>query len=201
MPRQLDLFLKDVASAKAKGDAADAELIKKLKVLPAEKFVRVPREVLNALSNEQYADIVRAVAPFVKLKLPVPAPSPQPKRNADWSALPRPIVAIVAGLLLGIAILLTTIFAPQVPEWWSYLIPLSRETDATYWPRCERLTRWTDGCVYVVTHGLSWTDAARYLDLPESDLRRLNYHIQTDTIPAGAYLTVWRNRFELQRSR
>jgi hypothetical protein len=201
MPKKLDEFLKDVESAKAKGDAADTELIKKLKTLSPEDFARVPRQVLSMVSNQQYADIVRTIAPDMTLKQPkLISPSPRLKRRI-WSWLPRPFVAIVSGFLLGVAILCAIIFTPTVVEWWSYATPLTRETDATTWPRCPRLTRWTDGCVYRVKSGLTWTEAAGYLDMPLSNLIRVNRHIQTDMIPAGATLIVWRDRFKLQEHR
>lgn len=204
MPKQqLRVFLKDVASAKAKGDAADAAVIRKLKTLSADEFARVPRDMLNSLSNEQYKDIVNTVAPHVELKEPEPAPSlAKPKqRHLNWRLLPRWVVAVFAGLLLGIAILIAASSATPLQEWWSYSTPLSRGMNVATWPRCQRLTRWTDGCVYRVTRGLSWSDAAGLVDLPETYLRWLNSHIQADPIPAGSDLTIWRERFPLQGGR
>lgn len=203
MPKQqLQAFLEDVASAKAKGDAADAAVVTKLKALSADEFARVPRDMLNSLSNEQYKDIVATVAPHVELKEPEAPPSPaKPKRHLNWRLLPRWIVAVFAGLLLGSAILIAAISATPLQEWWSYSTPLSRGTNVATWPRCQRLTQWTDGCVYRVTRGLSWSDAASLVELPEIYLRWLNSHIQADPIPAGSDLTIWRQRFPLQEDR
>jgi hypothetical protein len=54
MTSKLDVFLKDVKSATAKADAADAEVVGKLKTLSAEDFARLPRSLLSHLSERQY---------------------------------------------------------------------------------------------------------------------------------------------------
>jgi hypothetical protein len=205
MPEKLSEFLKDVASAKAKGDAADAEIISKLKNLSPEDFARIPRDVLGTLSAAQYADVVSSIAPDVKLKAaPIKTASEQPYKRklrdyVTW--IPIPVVAVVVSIAIGMAILAAAISTSPALEWWSYSKPLSLPVYVAEWPRCPRLTRWTDGCVYHVTKGLSWRDAAGYLGVSESYFRHINRHITDDSIPAGADLTVWRERFLLRESR
>ena len=205
MPEKLSEFLKDVASAKAKGDAADAEVISKLKDLSPEDFARVPRDVLATLSAAQYADVVGSIAPEVKLKADrIEAAYEQryKRKLCDYFAwIPVPVVAVVVSIVVAMAILGVTINTTPALEWWSYSKPLSLPVHVAEWPRCPQLTRWTDGCVYRVNKGLSWRDAAEYLDVPESYFRHLNRHITDDPIPAGADLIVWRERFPLRESR
>lgn len=205
MPEKLSKFLKDVASAKANGDAAEVDLIAKLKGLLPEDFARVPRDIVGSLSASQYADVVRSIAPNLKLngaKMKA-APEDRYKRTfRDYLAwIPAPIVAMVVSIVIGMAILAAAISTTPALEWWSYSKSLSLPVYVAEWPRCLRLTRWTDGCVYRVTKGLPWRDAAGYLDVPESYLRHLNRHITDVSIPAGADLTVWRERFPLRESR
>jgi hypothetical protein len=205
MPEKLSEFLKDVASAKAKGDAADAEVISKLKDLSPEDFARVPRDVLGTLSVAQYADVVNSIAPEVKLKAAkteVAHEKRYKRKLRDYLAwIPVPVVAVVVSIVVGMAILGVAISTTPALEWWSYSKPLSLPVYVAEWPRCRMLTRWTDGCVYRVAKGLSWRDAAGYLDVPESYFRHLNRHITDDPIPAGADLTVWRERFPLREAR
>jgi len=205
MPSKLSEFLSDVSSAKAKGDAADAEVVSKLKGLSPEDFARVPRDVLGDLSSVQYADVVGSIAPDVKLNKPKVKAAVVKRQTWAWrdywTWIPLPAIAVVASLTLGMTILAAAIITTPLLEWWCYSKPLSLPAYVIDWPRCARLSRWTDGCVYSVTKNLSWKDAAAYLDLPESFLRRLNHHIADDPIPAGATLTVWRERFLLQEPR
>lgn len=202
MPDKLAQFLNDVASAKAKGDAADAGVVAKLRSLSPENFARVPREILGGLSNTQYADVVGSIAPDLKLKVPKVSPRRRSPRVADVvSWIPRVLVATGTALSAGAVILLVAINAGPLINWWSYSQPLARSVEVGGWPACPRLDRWTDGCVYHVTAGISWQDAARGLDLPESYLRRLNRHIPDPAIPATASLIVWRERFPLREVR
>lgn len=204
MPDKLSQFLDDVANAKAKGDAADRSIVAKLKGLPPADFARVPREILSGLSNTRYAEIVGSIAPDVTLQAPESASAIAPGRRSlrlaiSW--MPRAFVAVVNALVIGTIILLIAINAGLIANWWSYSQSLSRSAEVQAWPACARLDRWTDGCVYQVTKRLSWREAARDLDLPESYLRRLNRHIADDPIAAGASLIVWRERFPLKETR
>lgn len=202
MPDKLANFLSDVASAKVKGDQAEADIVTKLKGLSPEDFARVPRDVLSGLSARRYAEVVQAIAPELKLKTPIEAAvvAPRPTRSWTeyWSWIPVPVIAVTVSLMAGAVILTAMVYTTPYLEWRSYATPLSRPAQVAKWPRCSRLTRWTDGCVYRVTTGLSWRDAANDLDIPESYFRHLNGHITIDPIPAGSNLTVWRERFPLQ---
>lgn len=115
--------------------------------------------------------------------------------------IPAPVAAVMISIFSGMVILAAAISATPMLEWQSYSKALSRPAVVAEWPRCPRLSRWTDGCVYQVTSGLSWRDAATYLDIPESYLRHLNRHIPGNSISAGSDLTVWRDRFPLQEIR
>ena len=204
MTSKLDVFLKDVKSATAKADAADAEVVGKLKTLSAEDFARLPRSLLSHLSERQYREIVHSIAPTVTLKRE-PAlvhsnrPSTKHKSLGNW--IPRSAVAAGLAIVAGLLVLIVGVGAGPMLEWWSYGKPLVRSASVAAWPRCPHLTSWTDGCVYRVVKGLDWSEAAHDLALPESYLRKLNQHILSQSIPAESDLIVWRQRFPLQGER
>ncbi len=204
MTSKLDVFLKDVKSATAKADAADAEVVGKLKTLSAEDFARLPRSLLSHLSERQYREIVHSIAPTVTLKRE-PAlvhsnrPSTKHKSLGNW--IPRSAVAAGLAIVAGLLVLIVGVGAGPMLEWWSYGKPLVRSSSVAAWPRCPHLTSWTDGCVYRVVKGLDWSEAAHDLALPESYLRKLNQHIRSQSIPAESDLIVWRQRFPLQGER
>jgi hypothetical protein len=206
MPDKLSQFLDDVANAKAEGDAADRSVVARLKGLSPADFARVPREILSGLSNARYADIVGSIAPDVTLPASEPLRTIAPRRQslriaATVSWIPRAVVAVMAALTTGMVILLIAVNIGLVADWWSSSQPLVRSVEVQTWPACPRLDRWTDGCIYDMTKGLSWRQAAHDLDLPESYLRRLNRHISDDPISTGASLIVWRERFPLQEKK
>lgn len=202
MTSKLDEFLKDVESATAKADAADAEVVGKLKRLSAEDFARLPRSLLSHLSDRQYREIVHSIAPTVTLKREpalVRSNRPGTKHSSFSNWIPRSAVAASLAIVAGLLVLIVAVGAGPMLEWWSYGKPLVRNASVAAWPRCPHLTSWTDGCVYRVVKGLDWSDAAHDLALPESYLRKLNHHIPSQSIPAASDLIVWRERFPLQR--
>ena len=202
MTSKLDEFLKDVESATAKADAADAEVVGKLKRLSAEDFARLPRSLLSHLSDRQYREIVHSIAPTVTLKRQpalVRSNRPGTKHSSFSNWIPRSAVAASLAIVAGLLVLIVAVGAGPMLEWWSYGKPLVRNASVAAWPRCPHLTSWTDGCVYRVVKGLDWSDAAHDLALPESYLRKLNHHIPSQSIPAASDLIVWRERFPLQR--
>lgn len=204
MARKLDEFLKDVESATAKADAADAEVVGKLKTLSAEDFARLPRSLLSHLSDRQYREIVHSIAPTVTLKRePALTRSSRPgaKHKSLGKWIPRSAVAASLAIVAGLLVLIVGVGAGPMLEWWSYGKPLVRSPSTAAWPRCPHLTSWTDGCVYRVVKGLNWSEAAYDLALPESYLRNLNHHIPSQYIPVQSELIVWRERFALQAER
>jgi len=201
---KLDEFLKDVESATAKANAADAEMVGKLKTLSAEDFARLPRSLLNNLSDRQYQEIVHSIAPTVTLKRePALTRSSRPgtKHKSLGKWIPRSAVAASLAIVAGLLVLIVGVGAGPMLEWWSYGKPLVRSASVAAWPRCPHLTSWTDGCVYRVVKGLNWSEAAYDLALPESYLRKLNHHIPSQYIPVQSDLIVWRERFALQAER
>jgi hypothetical protein len=201
MPTKLKSFLADVASARAKSEAAEAEVINTLKGMSPAEFARVPRSVLSGLTNQQYEAVVKAIAPGIKLKQATPpalaVPKPKARLGIRW--MPRSAAAAGCAIMLGTLTIFAVLAATPALERWSYSGPLLRTADVATWPKCPRLTRWTDGCLYQVTRGVSWSDAAGSLDIPETTLRELNRHIRFPDIPSGSSLCVWRYRFELQQ--
>jgi hypothetical protein len=52
---------------------------------------------------------------------------------------------------------------------------------------CSRLTASIDGCLYRVDTRLAWQDAARWLAIPEAELRRVNSAPDATALQAGQH--------------
>jgi hypothetical protein len=77
--------------------------------------------------------------------------------------------------------------------------PSALSSDVNRWPRCPRLDRYTDACLYVVQERLRWSDATQLLVLPLDTLRATNRHLGAgDLLPRGAVLVVWRGQLRLE---
>ncbi len=201
MPAKVESFLANVASTRAKSEAADADFVKTLKGLSPAEFARVPRAVLNELTNQHYADVVRAIAPDIELKQETTPPAvvrKKPKARLGFGWISRAVTAASCAIVFGLVAVMAVLEAPPAFERLSYSRAIQRSADVAGWPRCPRLTRWTDGCIYQVMKGLGWAEAARDLGLPEEALHDLNRQIHSDYIPSGANLIIWRYRFPLQ---
>jgi hypothetical protein len=97
----------------------------------------------------------------------------------------------IACLCSGLASISVVAALPYVP---SLTSPPIRSMDASTWPQCGRLSPETDGCVYFVESGLTWPDAAHWLDMPLPLLLKANQSNGTVPLAKGAPLIVWRFR-------
>src|SRR5690606_35618651 len=81
--------------------------------------------------------------------------------------------------------------------------PLPR--NAGEWPRCARLVRLTDGCVYRTGGGnLTLERAADHLVMAPDELKRLNPHLAgfgDRPMPAGSIVVVLRDIGRIERKR
>lgn len=202
MAERLKAFLKDVSSLREQRGAEQSARLDRLKTMTAEQFVRVPREDLQDLTDQQYTEIVRHVASDHRL------PELQEviaKSDKSWFglrriAIPTAVRAIVFGLTTGLLVLILSLAIGPAMEWWQYRTPPLRSQATVTWPRCHRLDGWVDGCTYVPVRDMAWERAANLLGIPESELRNVNRHIAQAYIPAQATLIVWRYRTQLYRS-
>lgn len=199
MAERLKVFLNDVRTLRAQQSAEQLARMDRLKVMTPEQLVRLPRQELQELTDRQYAEVVRHVAPEHRLPEPQ-AVSVAPGKS--WAGL-RPIAiptaarAALLGGLMGLAVLLASISAGPTIDWWHYRKSPVRSAQASTWPTCPRLSGWVDGCTYVPLRDLAWDRAASLLEMSETELRQANHHINQAFIPAQTTLVVWRHRGQL----
>ncbi|MCX7321286.1 MAG: hypothetical protein NT113_17995 [Hyphomicrobiales bacterium] len=196
MAERLKAFLKDVSTLRAQRNAEQLARMDQLKAMTPEQLVRLPRQELQELTDRQYAEIVRQVAPEHHLPKP-------PEVSADaarsWAvlrgiAIPTAARAAVLGMLAGLPVLLASLAIGPTIDWWHYRNPPVRSAQAATWPPCPRLSGRVDGCIYVPMRDLGWDRAASLLELPEADLQETNRDINQAYIPGQTALVVWRHR-------
>ncbi|MBC9880074.1 hypothetical protein G8O24_22340 [Bradyrhizobium sp. INPA01-394B] len=199
MPKRLEAFLKDVSTLRAQQSAEQSARMDRLKAMTPEQLVRLPRQELQELTDRQYAEIVRHVAPEHRL------PEPQEVSvgaftfwaRLRWIALPTAARAAMLGVLTGLLVLFVSLAVGPANDWWHYRTPPVRSAEASTWPPCPRLSGWVDGCTYVPMRDIAWDRAASLLEMPEAELRQANQHIGPAYIPAQTTLVVWRHRGKL----
>jgi hypothetical protein len=203
MATRLETFLNDVRSAREQQAAERLDRLQQLKAMTPEEFVRLPREELQDITNTEYSEIVRQIAPDHRL----PKLQETPKHSSQWwtslrrIAVPISLRAALLGLIAGLLVLIASLAIGPGIDWWQYLTPPIRTVNATRWPSCMRLSAWVDGCVYTPATNLGWDRAADLLQMSEIELRRNNRHIHNQTyIPRRTMLIVWRDRGELQET-
>ena len=199
MAERLKAFLKDVSTLRAQQSAEQLARMDRLKAMTPEQLVRLPRSELQELTDRQYAEVVRHVAPEQQL------PEPQDVSvgpGKSWAglrsiAIPTAARAAVLSVLMGLAVLLTSLAVGPTIDWWQYRKPPVRSTQASTWPGCPRLSGWVDGCIYVPARDIAWDHAADLLEMSEAELRQANQHIKAAYVPAQTTLVVWRRRGQL----
>ncbi|MET4519519.1 hypothetical protein [Bradyrhizobium sp. I1.7.5] len=199
MAERLKAFLKDVSTLRAQQSAEQLARMDRLKAMTPEQLVRLPRPELQELTDRQYAELVRHVAPEHELPEPQ-AVSVAPGKS--WAglraiAIPTAARAAVLGVLTGLAVLFASLAAGPTIDWWQYRKPPVRSAQASTWPGCPRLSGWVDGCTYVPVRDMAWERAADLLEMSEAELRQANQHINGTYIPAQTTLVVWRHRGQL----
>lgn len=199
MAERLKAFLKDVSSLGAQQRAEQSARLEKLRAMTPAQFVRVPREELQELTDRQYAEIVRHVAPEHRLPEPqeVSVGAATFWARLRWFAIPTAARAAALGVLTGLLVLLASLAVGPALDWWHYRVPPVRSAQAATWPPCPRLSGRVDGCTYVPMRDMAWDSAASLLEMPEAELRQANQHIDPAYIPAQTTLVVWRHRSQL----
>ncbi|BAR57862.1 hypothetical protein ACFLEY_03930 [Bradyrhizobium sp. YCK136] len=199
MAERLKTFLQDVRTLRAQQGAEQSARLDRLRAMTPEQLVRLPREELQQLTDRQYVEIVRHVAPEHRLPEPqeVPVGSGESWARLRSIAIPTAARAAVLGVLTGLAVLLASLAVGPTIDWWHYRKPPVRSAQASTWPGCPRLSGWVDGCTYVPVRDIAWERAADLLEMSEAELRQANQHINAAYIPAQATLVLWRHRGQL----
>ena len=194
------IFHKDVA--KVKRDAANdtRQLMSRLKQLTPAQFVRLPAKTLARLTAAQYREVVGIIAP--EIGLPVPSPPPDPGHEAPswrerWRLLPSSAQITVITSVLTTAIVMVAVASPQVLRWTLTHIEIVRPGERGSWPRCARLSPYTDGCLYFPIYDMDWDALAEQLHIPRQQLYDDNKHLPPQFIPARAPIVIWRHRGRL----
>jgi hypothetical protein len=104
---------------------------------------------------------------------------------------------ISASLGWGTAASLTVMAVLTIPPLLRDGGQIVRPMQSSHWPRCARLTPKADGCVYRVSHRLSWSDAAGFLNMQETYLRSVNQAPTGGFVNSGHPIVVWRGHGRL----
>lgn len=192
-----------VKTAIREGKDGRAEIVRQLSVLPLERLASVPASALALIGPEGLAALAARRAEFAGLApkaAPMVRSGPATVMTAPARAVRRwrlsPTVWLCTGIVLA-ALSFDRIAAMALPSASSG--PLSR--NASEWPRCHRLDRHTDGCVYRTGgNRLSLARAATLLRMEAGDLAGLNRHLAGNgdqRLPAGSLIVVLRDRTRL----
>lgn len=185
-------------------DAIEA-LIARCRQMTPEQFASQPASVIRRLSVEQFSGIVTHIAGVSQpVKPPIDkaipgspgAPAHSVRRGQSGSFLYRMTrTSFVGGLLTSAAVAMILLATPLVAS----RKPIIRPLIANDWPMCSRLTATIDGCLYRVADHLAWKDAAKWLAIPETELRGVNNALDGNTLKAGQILVVWRGLGQLKQ--
>lgn len=193
-------FRHHVAKVKTDGRAASADLVRRLKQMSAEEFLKQPWTTFNRLTWAQYREIVSVIAPDVKLPEPtIEEPEDERQRPIDWWR--ERSVGFRSLIWTALLTVMVTTLGTLTP--WAYKAALSRmdlvrPANWQTWPACSRLSAYTDGCIYTPAQDLNWDWVALELDMPVETLRRANPHLPLNFIIRRARLVIWRGRGRLE---
>jgi hypothetical protein len=198
-------FRKNVETVIEDHREATSALVRRLKHLTPQDFLRRGPEVWSRLSMSQYRDVVEAIAPEIRLPaVPKETVEPTPMLATIgrwWRARSTLVQSIYLTTIMTVVFVTIVIAAWPTIAWTFAPYTLVRNVDPRTWPRCGRLAGNIDGCVYVPTQDLNWEWIAYHLATPVEDLLRTNNHLPVAFAPAGSKVTIWRSRGQLVRSK
>lgn len=202
MADQRKTFQSNVARVKADARTNSAYLVQRLKRMTPAEFLRQPPHVFAQLTTKQYREIVATIAPNVKI-LRAPAGEPPTSETRTFMDWWRERSAFAQSFLAMLSVTVTFsgagIFAPLATKWALSRVEIVRPISTATWPTCQRLSRYTDGCIYTPSQDLNWDWVAGQIDLPVEVLRRTNTHQPPQFIVRGAPLVIWRERGRLEK--
>ena len=194
------LFRKDVTKVKRDATSESRQLMNRLKQMTPAQFVRLPARTLARLTAAQYREVVGTIAP--EIGCPTPPPLPKPERETlgwreRWRLLHSSAQMTVITSVLTTVIVMVGVASPQAWRWTLTHIEIVRPGERGNWPRCARLSPYTDGCLYSPTYDMDWDALAEQLNIPRQQLYDDNKHLPPQFIPARAPIVVWRHRGRL----
>ncbi|WP_028133747.1 hypothetical protein [Bradyrhizobium japonicum] len=194
------IFHKDMAKVKRDAANESRQLMNRLKQMTPAQFLRLPAKTLARLTAAQHREVVGTIAPEITLS--APPPLPEPKRatlswRERWQLLPSSAQMTAITSVLTTVIVIVAVASPQVLRWTLTHIEIVRPGERGSWPRCARLSRYTDGCLYSPTYDMDWDALAEQLHIPRPQLYDDNKHLPPQFIPARAPIVVWRHRGRL----
>jgi hypothetical protein len=201
----LALFRKNVETVVEDHREATAALVRRLKQLTPQDFLRRGPDVWSQLSMSQYRDVVETIAPQIHLP-GMHEETMEPALMLEtisrwWRARSTLVQSIYLTTIMTVVVVTIAIAAWPTIAWTLAPYTLVRNVDPRSWPPCSRLARNVDGCVYVPTQDLNWEWIAYHLAMPVEDLLRTNNHLPVAFAPARSKVTIWRSRAQLVRSK
>lgn len=193
-----------VRTAIREGRDGRAEIVRQLCMLPVERLATVPASALALIGPDGLAALAAHRTEFAGLAPktgPITGSVPATAMTAPVRLVRRWRVSSTIWLCAGIVLSALSFdrMAAMVMPSPSATGPLSR--NASDWPRCQRLDRHMDGCVYRTGgNRLTLARAAALLRMDASDLAGLNRHLTGNgdqPLPTGSLIVVLRDRMRL----
>ena len=198
------IFMKNVAAVEDDDRRASEALMRRLKRLTPQEFLRQPAKTFAQLSHSQYREIVAAIAPDIVLPEPVIDAQEEPsllERLVEfWRTRSALMRAFYASTSVAIAATFGVVTLTPLIAWEIAPYTLRREFDVGTWPACARLDWSVDGCFYQAGHDLYWEWIAAQAHIDSRLLRHFNQHLPNAYIPAGSQIIICRGRGKLVRT-
>jgi hypothetical protein len=201
MAKLLALFRRNVKVVVEDHRDASAALIRRLKHLTPEEFLRCGPEVWSQISMSQYRTVVETIAPEIHL------PAVHEEKAAPvsmletigrwWHARSTWVQSVYLTITMTVILMPVVIAAWPTIVWTMAPYTLVRPADPLTWPPCGRLAWNTDGCVYIPTQDLYWEWIAYHLAIPVKDLLKINSQLPVAFAPTGSQVIIWRSRGQL----
>ena len=184
-----------------------SELLEALKHIPVRELHNADPTLFTRLTPDQRAELFSRMAQHPRHSGPAYSISgrrPRPRSPSVirrfWNRLPltgrSQLVGLFAVSLL--ACLSVMIFSSEDPRAGA-VVPAAISGKVETWPVCRRLAPTRDACIYVVSDGLSWDQAAQQLDQNLAELMNANRHLaDRSRLYQGDRLIIWRNRIRLE---
>lgn len=186
-------------------DSGRVELLDELKRIPKSELHNVDPTLLARLTPRQRATLFAQTDKKSHLANQSATVVKRQKRalifRRAWNGLPLPVRSQLLGLLMTAVLSGLTALSLRYEDKISEILsqPTTLSVNTSTWKSCNRLTPYTDGCVYTVASNISWHDAAKKLGFDVTKLIENNDHLSNLTIlQRGDKMTVWRNTIPLE---
>ena len=110
-----------------------------------------------------------------------------------WRALTTFGQTAVITVVVTTVIVIMAVASPLAWKWTLSHIEIVRPQERGLWPRCARLSAYTDGCIYYPTGDLYWATVAEQLQMSPQEIYQENRHLPPQFIPRRAPLVIWRH--------